>query len=459
MKNLLRRRPVLFALLALLLPGTLLAAPRKKNRKPKQHLQTETPRPDTVYIIKYVAAPDTVGRPSLDDRTPVAYTPQVRDSLLSDWYARNIVASYDEFFDAYVLDTTLNLPHDATPDSVYAQRLRAIVSPVHLPYNPIVKDYIARYTRPDGLMSRILGLAHYYFPLVEEELIKAGLPVELRALPIIESALLPTAVSRMGAAGIWQFMPATGKIYGMEINSLVDERYDPAVATRAACRYLKDMYALFGDWTLAIAAYNCGAGNVNKAIARAGGSARSFWDIYDYLPRETRGYVPAFIGATYAFAYHRQHGIESAPAPLPLAVDTIRIGRITHLGQISSTLDLPIEILRQLNPQYRLDIIPATNRDYTLVLPQQYASRYIADEAAIRAKDSVYLKEYLDPANIDKKRASAAGTFTIHVVKSGETLGGIARRYRISQQTIMRDNNIRNANRLSLGQRLKIRRR
>ncbi len=200
-------------------------------------------------------------------------------------------------FDRHVSeDTTANGSDDATPDSVYAHRLQQLVSPVQLPYNPIVRGYIARYTNPRyGTISRILGMSQYYFPLIEEELIKAGLPVELRALPIIESALNPTAVSRMGAAGLWQFMPSTGKLYGLEVNSLIDERYDPVLATRAACRYLKDMYAVFGDWMLAIASYNCGPGNVNKAIARSGGG-KTFWEIYDYLPRETRGYVPAFIG-------------------------------------------------------------------------------------------------------------------------------------------------------------------
>ena len=288
-------------------------------------------------------------------------------------------------------------------------------------------------------------------------MINAGLPVELRALPIIESALNPTAVSRMGASGLWQFMPSTGKLYGLEVNSLIDERYDPVLATRAACRYLKDMYAVFGDWMLAIASYNCGPGNVNKAIARSGGG-KTFWEIYDYLPRETRGYVPAFIGASYAYAYHKQHGIELTEPPLPLAVDTIRVTNLMHLGQVASTLDLPIEVLRQLNPQYRLDIIPATGKHYTLVLPQEYACRYIACEEEIQRKDSLYLKEYINPVNVAKKRA-ATSSYLTHTVKRGETLGYIARKYRVSQQTIMRDNRIRNANRLSIGQKLKIRRR
>ena len=278
--------------------------------------------------------------------------------------------------------------------------------------------------------------------------------MELRALPIIESALSPVAVSPMGATGLWQFMPSTGKSYGLEINSLVDERRDPVLSTRAACRFLKDLYAIYGDWSLAIAAYNCGPGNVNKAIARAGGNGRTFWDIYDYLPRETRGYVPAFIGASYAYAYHSQHAIAPTPSPLPLATDTIRVARLLHLGQVASTIDVPIETLRQLNPQYKQDIIPATTKPYTLILPQRSVSAYIAREAEIHAKDSMYLKEYLNPANLDKKRQERTGT--VYTVKKGDTLGGIARRYRVTTAQLMRWNKLKSAHKLRIGQKLRI---
>ena len=213
------------------------------------------------------------------------------------WREKQTLQSYDTFFNDYIDIDSLASSSDTTPDSVYANRLRALVSPVQLPFNPIVKNYIRRYVDTRyGTINRVLSLSRYYFPLIEEELIKADLPVELRALPIIESALSTTATSPMGAVGLWQFMPATGKSYGLEINSFVDERRDPVQATRAACRYLKDLYGIYHDWTLAIAAYNCGPGNVNKALARAGGGT-TFWDIYEYLPRETRGYVPAFVGS------------------------------------------------------------------------------------------------------------------------------------------------------------------
>lgn len=301
-----------------------------------------------------------------------------------------------------------------------------------------------------------MSLSRYYFPLIEEELIKAGLPVELRALPIIESALSTTATSPMGAVGLWQFMPATGKSYGLEINSFVDERRDPVLATKAAVHFLKDLYNIYHDWTLAIAAYNCGPGNVNKAIARAGGG-KTFWDIYDYLPRETRGYVPAFVGASYAYAYHQQHGITSENPPMPLATDTIRINRLLHLGQVAEVLNIPIETLRTLNPQYKMDIIPATIKNYTLTLPQQYVSQYITHEEEIHKLDSAYLKEYIDPGNIKKKIiADQTPAYTTYTVKKGDTLGAIARRYRVTTAQIMKWNKLKNANKLRIGQKLRI---
>ena len=445
-------------LLAVAVPASALdRRPRKKDKKKNKTEAVVTP--PTAPVAEQQAAPEPE-EPELPDPAEVQYddmtlglSAEQADSLVAVWRERQCGDSYQEFFDNYILvDSTAE---STTPDSVYIQRLRALVSPIQLPYNNIVRGYINRYTDSRyGTISRILGMSQYYFPLIEDELLKEGLPVELRALPIIESALSTTAVSPMGAVGLWQFMPSTGKSYGLEVNSLVDERRDPVRSTQAACRYLKDLYAIYNDWSLAIAAYNCGPGNVNKAIARSGGNGRTFWDIYDYLPRETRGYVPAFIGASYAYAYHRQHGIELTEAPIPLATDTIRIDRLMHLGQIASTIDIPIETLRQLNPQYKLDIIPATTKPYTLVLPQRNITQYIANEPAIFAKDSAYLKEYINPANIDKKRQERSGT--VSEVKTGETLGAIARRYRVTTAQLMRWNGIKNAHKLRLGQRIRI---
>ena len=418
-------------LLAVAVPAPALdRRPRKKDKKKNKTEAVVTP--PTAPVAGQQAAPEPE-EPELPDPAEVQYddmtlglTAEQADSLVAVWRERQCGDSYQEFFDNYILvDSTAE---STTPDSVYIQRLRALVSPIQLPYNSIVRGYINRYTDSRyGTISRILGMSQYYFPLIEDELLKEGLPVELRALPIIESALSTTAVSPMGAVGLWQFMPSTGKSYGLEVNSLVDERRDPVRSTQAACRYLKDLYAIYNDWSLAIAAYNCGPGNVNKAIARSGGNGRTFWDIYDYLPRETRGYVPAFIGASYAYAYHRQHGIELTEAPIPLATDTIRIDRLMH---------------------------PATTKPYTLVLPQRNITQYIANEPAIFAKDSAYLKEYINPANIDKKRQERSGT--VYVVKKGDTLGAIARRYRVTTAQLMRWNGIKNAHKLRLGQRIRI---
>ncbi|WP_290526916.1 lytic transglycosylase domain-containing protein [Alistipes sp.] len=438
--------------------ATLDKRPRKKRAKAQTAETAPAAAPAPAADAGATAPrPETAAdAPRYNDRLAVDLSPVQIDSLLAVWRERQTLGAYEEFFSTYVgFDPAAAAAGDRTPDSVYVRRLRDLVSPVQLPYNYIVKGYIDRYTNVrSGTISRILGMSQYYFPLIEEELIKAGLPVELRALPIIESALSPTAVSPMGAAGLWQFMPATGKVYGLEVNSLVDERCDPVLSTRAACRYLKDLYTLYKDWTLAIAAYNCGPGNVNKALARAGDGSRTFWDIYDFLPRETRGYVPAFIGASYAYAYHKLHGIEFTEPPLPLATDTIRVDRLLHLGQVSSTIDIPMETLRQLNPQYKLDIVPATTKTYSLVLPQRYVCRYIQQQDSIFAKDSAYLKEYMNPANLEKKRQQRSGT--IYTVKKGDTLGAIARKYRVTTAQLMRWNGIKNANKLRLGQKIRI---
>ena len=447
-------------LLAVAVPASALdRRPRKKDKKKNKTEAVVTP--PAAPVAEQQAAPEPE-EPELPDPAEVQYddmtlglTAEQADSLVAVWRERQCGDSYQEFFDNYILvDSTAE---STTPDSVYIQRLRALVSPIQLPYNSIVRGYINRYTDSRyGTISRILGMSQYYFPLIEDELLKEELPVELRALPIIESALSTTAVSPMGAVGLWQFMPSTGKSYGLEVNSLVDERRDPVRSTQAACRYLKDLYAIYNDWSLAIAAYNCGPGNVNKALARAGGGT-TFWDIYEYLPRETRGYVPAFVGASYAYAYHQQHGIQSENPPMPLATDTIRVTRLLHLGQVASTLDIPIETLRTLNPQYKMDIIPATIKSYTLVLPQHYLCQYIASEEEIHRKDSTYLKEYINPANIEKKKlADATPAYTTYTVKRGDTLGAIARRYRTTTAQIMKLNKLKNANKLREGQRLRI---
>ena len=266
----------------------------------------------------------------------------------------------------------------------YIDRLKRIPAVMEMPYNDAVQQCIDRYAgHLRRSVSLMLGAGNFYMPIFEEALEAYGLPLELRYLPIIESALNPKAVSRAGAAGLWQFMPTTGKQYGLKLNSLVDERRDPIKASYAAAHLLSDLYKVFGDWNLVIAAYNCGPGNINKAIARSGGK-RDYWAIYPYLPRETRGYVPAFIAANYIMTYYCDHNICPMQTRLPLKSDTIMISRNVHLQQIADVCGISLEELRALNPSYRRDIIPGTTEPCILRLAQADVNKFITME------DSVY---------------------------------------------------------------------
>jgi membrane-bound lytic murein transglycosylase D len=430
----------------------------KKRTKPTIDMPVEIIR-DTITTEpepQPISEPEPAPRPEWVD-AEWDYSPETLDSLLTNLNSINSVTAFEEFFNDFIrLDSTEVLASD-TPDSVYQARLHSILSPIGLPWNPIVKRFIVSYTTSRRTtMSHVLSRSQYYFPIIEEELMRSGLPLELRMLPVIESALSPTARSRVGATGLWQFMYGTGKTYGLKQTTYVDERCDPVASTRAACRYLADLYKIYGDWTLALAAYNCGPGNVNKAFKRAGEKAKNYWDIYPYLPSETRDYVPSFIAATYAYTFHRQHEIDFGECPIPLAVDTITVGRLMHLDQVATTLDVPIETLRMLNPQYRQDIVPALDEPYPLVLPQSQIARYIEDEQVILGKDSLYLAQYLNPANISQTRAILTATATTHRVKSGENLGSIARKYGVTVNQIIRWNNLKNPNKLKIGQRLEI---
>lgn len=382
---------------------------------------------------------------------------QPYDSMVVALQEQKSRIAFDDFFNEFIDIETISCETGQLPDSVYEARLKKILSPVHMPYNEVVKRYIVTYTtRRKTTMENILGRSQYYFPMIEEELDRAGLPLELRMLPVIESALSPTAISRAGATGLWQFMYNTGKTYGLEINSFIDQRRDPILSTKAACGYLKDLYGIYDDWTLALAAYNCGPGNVNKAIRRAGGEAKSFWDIYPYLPSETRGYVPSFIAATYAYSFHFQHDITPAEPLLPLATDTVMIKRPMHFDQISSTINIPTEVLRSLNPQYKIDIIPATGKSYALKLPLAEVTKYIENEVRINAKDTVYMAQYLKPSRTNPAQKVFALDSFSYRVRSGDTLSGIAKKHNVSVTQLMKWNNIRNAHKLRVGQRLEI---
>ena len=441
---------------------TVYASDYVKRPRRKTHKQYTSPEEirqgsDAIIVDSTLLMTDTI--PNLSVELTRHNSLQQIDSVLAFWRATTNKEYYEKYFNEYLhasenMETTVKSDN---MDSVYVERLNALMSPIPLEYNRDVRTAIERYTSKH--FANIMGYAYYYFPMLEEELILAGMPVELRALAIVESALNPLAVSRVGAKGLWQFMPSTGKEYGLEINSLVDERCNPRLATRAACRYLKNMYDMYGDWTLAIASYNCGPGNVNKAIIRAGGNPKSyngsFWDVYACLPRETRSYVPLFMGATYAFAYHKAHGIEFPTPPMPLAVDTVMITRPLHLEQVSSTIDVSLELLQMLNPEYRLSIIPATTKAYPLTLPTERVTEFIINQDSIFAKDSIYLGEYVIHANLDKKRNEAPPA-TYHVVKKGDTLGGIAKKYGRTVKQLMAWNSLKNANSLRIGQRIRV---
>lgn len=379
---------------------------------------------------------------------PEDYTAEVSDSLLNIWYAHRM-ASEDgiEEFDMDSIRFQSNVP-----DEVYIERLKKMNSFISLPYNEIVKNYIILYSeKMPTKMSHMLGLCQYYMPIFEETFNKYDLPEELKAMAVIESAMNPLAVSRAGAKGMWQFMYSTAKMYGLHIDSFVDERLDPVKSAEAAAQYLQDSYEIFGDWNLAIASYNCGAGNVNKAIRRSGGK-RAFWDIWPYLPRETRGYVPAFVGALYAMTYHKEHGIKPEAVEMPVHVDTFRINKQLHLKQVAELTGAPLEELKNLNPQYRHEIIPGNSREYILRLPYTYTNAFIEYE------DSVYTHKYdefFNPATIKKIQDGGDGERIVYRVKSGDYLGRIASRHRCSVAQIKRWNGLK-SNNIRVGQRLVI---
>lgn len=379
---------------------------------------------------------------------PEDYTAEVSDSLLNIWYAHRM-ASEDgiEEFDMDSIRFQSNVP-----DEVYIERLKKMNSFISLPYNEIVKNYIILYSeKMPTKMSHMLGLCQYYMPIFEKTFNKYDLPEELKAMAVIESAMNPLAVSRAGAKGMWQFMYSTAKMYGLHIDSFVDERLDPVKSAEAAAQYLQDSYEIFGDWNLAIASYNCGAGNVNKAIRRSGGK-RAFWDIWPYLPRETRGYVPAFVGALYAMTYHKEHGIKPEAVEMPVHVDTFRINKQLHLKQVAELTGAPLEELKNLNPQYRHEIIPGNSREYILRLPYTYTNAFIEYE------DSVYTHKYdefFNPTTIKKIQDGGDGERIVYRVKSGDNLGRIASRHRCSVAQIKRWNGLK-SNNIRVGQRLVI---
>ena len=360
------------------------------------------------------------------------------------------------------LDTTDCVAlHDTTtlPDSVYKARLQALPCVIELPYNERIKAFILRYVkRSPKQVARLMRMSEYYFPIFEEALARYNLPYELKYVPIIESALNPMARSRVGAAGLWQFMPATGKLFGLEVNSLVDERMDPIKSTEAACRFLSSMYNVYHDWNLVIAAYNCGSGNVNKAIRRANGK-RDFWSIYPYLPTETRNYVPIFIAANYAMNYGQEHGICKAPIEKTMITDTICTSQRLHLEQVSKSLGIEMDELRRLNPQYSRDILPGGNQ-YSLCLPAEKMGMYIDMEDSIRAYKADSLinnrRAEIDMAKVTSiNGAYRVNGVTYYTIKNGDSLSAIAKKFHCTVKQIKQWNGLK-SDAIRAGKKLKI---
>ena len=410
---------------------------------------------DSLYNeYQMLAAPanDEDGDILVDDdiENLIEYNSDNIDSLLSLYYIQKQIDVNE--FDVSTLE--LDSLTSNIPDEVYIERLQKMNSFIPVQFNKAVKNAIIRYTeRMPMATSRIIGLSTYYMPLFEEIFDEYGLPKELKAMAVIESALNPRAVSRARAKGMWQFMYNTGKMYGLEMTSYVDERYDPLTSCRAAARLLKDSYMIFGDWSLAIASYNCGAGNVSKAIRRSGGKT-DFWEIYNYLPRETRGYIPAFIAALYTLNYYPEHGIVPTQVSLPAHVDTFHVNKNLHFGQISETIGISMDELRDLNPQYLHDIIPGTDHTYILNLPHQYTLAYVdVQDSIYRYKDSIFFS----PVAVQKiKETGGSGEQrVIHKVKNGETLSSIATKHRTTVANIKRWNGLK-SNTIHTGQRLYI---
>ena len=371
------------------------------------------------------------------------------DSLLNDWKTRtNLI---------YDTDCTNSAVIPQFSDSIYIDRLQRMPTIMEMPYNAIVREYIDRYAvKLRNQVSVMLAANNFYMPLFEEALDAYDLPLELKYLPIIESALKPTARSRAGALGLWQFMLKTGRLYGLESNSLVDDRLDPIKATWAAARYLREMYDIYQDWHLVIAAYNCGPGNVNKAIRRAGG-ATDYWSIYNYLPRETRGYVPAFIAANYIMNYYCHHNICPMNTEIIPPTDTLQISRELHLQQVADLCDITIDELKSLNPQYKRNIIPGNTKPYSLRLPQTKIATFIDNQDTIYNHRAAELFKNRKTVAVSNKITPTVGkgTLSYHTIRSGETLSTIAQRYgvKVSQ---LKDWNGLSSNRIRTGKKLKI---
>lgn len=454
-----RIRLILFATTALMLVSPVLSGQSAQKRLSRKSLEKEVIQlrktldslkleieSNVIPIADTISENDTInpGALAFFDSEDLVDPSVSTDSLLSIWYVqKNLTID-----DTYSVNLETENFTSSTPDSVIIKRLKTINSFIPLPYNNIIKNHIIYYTqRIPNKIDLILGLSSYYLPLFEEIFDQYDIPKELKVMAIIESALNPRATSRVNARGMWQFMYRTALQYDLEINSYVDERLDPIVSAHAAAKYLKDAYTIFGDWSLAIASYNCGAGNVNKAIRRAGGS-RDFWTIYPYLPRETRGYVPSFVAALYALNYYKDHGISPRKMEMPAHVDTFQIKKPLHFEQIAELVGISKQEISDLNPQYVKDIIPGNDKKtYILQLPYNYTNAFVDKEKEIYTyKDSIFFNPIV--FNATKASSSMSQSTIHHKVKKGETLGRIAQKYGVRLSDLQRWNKVKSSIRI-----------
>ena len=431
-----------------------------------QMLYTEEMRPVATRVIYEMTADSAISEK--DIKFPEFITEDF-DKLLSNWQAQTFLQKVDQ---KQSKNKDLQIS-----DTIYAKKLASMQSIVRMPYNNMVRTFIDTYVkRGHRQVSFMLGVSELYMPIFDEEINRAGIPCELRYLPVIESGLNPTATSFAGARGLWQFMIGTGNHYGLKSNNYIDERLDPIKSTEAAVRYLKDLYKMFNNWELAIASYNCGPGNVKKAIIRSGGST-DFWKIYDWLPAETRGYLPAFIAANYAMTFHNDHGIAPMTPKVPITTDTVHVNKNLHFNQIVEVCGIDMEEIRALNPQYLKDIIPGANETYVLRLTNESITKFVEKEDVVYKHNA---DKYFPPADIDKmlseaklfasKRSSSKskddkkdskgkngkdsknnknnkngknGKLIRYKIKPGDTLGAIAIKHDVTVKQIMKWNDMK----------------
>ena len=438
-----------------------------------------TAQVDSTRRADRLSSPFTLASALLDPITLPASLDQDVEKMLEQWYTGYGNAASKRGSSAR--PSSVAVPY--TPDSVYIRMLNRMPSVMRFSYNPLVREAIELYLfKRRGLLSSMLSLGDLYFPEIEMALDKSGLPMELRYLVIVESALNPKAISPAGAAGLWQLMLPTGKIYGLTVNSLVDERMDPVKSTEAACRFLKDLYRIYGDWWLVLAAYNCGPGNVNRALKRTGTERPNFWDIYRYLPNETRRYIPLFIGAYFAMHYHREYGIFPRQVGRPLATDYYTADHRVTFDRISELTGLSTELISTFNPQFRRGIIPGNNSPYPVRLPLSailkldsagsevhspelrvnlegpnnvVPPRAIAKSKPAENEEPVPVEEA--PRHSKRKKAARKqeSTTTTHTIVTGETLYAIAHKNGISVEELKKSNNLTSDN-LQPGQQLQI---